>query len=68
MPLQSSAKHNSQEPDPVTLAMIVAATIFGGSASVLIAAALSLTALARIVRHLVSLSAGLLLEIGRAHV
>jgi zinc and cadmium transporter len=47
--------------------MIVAATILGGGASVLIAAALSLTALARIVRHLVSLSAGLLLATAVLH-
>ena len=45
----------------MTLAWIVAATLAGGLLSVLIAAALTVAVLSRIVRHLVSLSAGVLL-------
>ena len=44
-----------------TLAWIVLATLGGGVLSVLIAAALTVSVLGRLVRHLVSLSAGLLL-------
>ncbi len=47
--------------DGYTLAWIVAATGIGGVLSVLIAAALTLAVLSRIVHHLVSLSAGVLL-------
>jgi zinc and cadmium transporter len=45
----------------VTLAWIVLATAIGGVLSVLVAAALTLAVLTRIVHHLVSLSAGVLL-------
>jgi zinc and cadmium transporter len=45
----------------MTLAYIVAATLLGGLISVLVAASLTLAMLARLVRHLVSLSAGVLL-------
>lgn len=45
----------------MTLAWIVAATLAGGLLSVLIAAALTVTMLTRIVGHLVSLSTGVLL-------
>jgi zinc and cadmium transporter len=45
----------------MTLAYIVAATLIGGVLSVLIAASLTLAMLGRVVRHLVSLSAGVLL-------
>ncbi len=47
--------------------MIIAATVLGGAASVLAAAALSLTLLSRIVGQLVSLSAGLLLATSVLH-
>src|SRR5690606_24660036 len=47
--------------------MIVVATVLGGVVSVLAAAALSMTLLARIVRQLVSLSAGLLLATSVLH-
>jgi zinc and cadmium transporter len=45
----------------MTLASIVLATLLGGLLSVLIAASLTVAVLGRIVRHLVSLSAGVLL-------
>ncbi|MEO7152724.1 MAG: ZIP family metal transporter, partial [Burkholderiaceae bacterium] len=45
----------------MTLAYIVLATFAGGLLSVLIAASLTLTVLSRLVQHLVSLSAGVLL-------
>jgi zinc and cadmium transporter len=45
----------------MTLVSIVLATLFGGLLSVLIAASLTVAVLGRIVRHLVSLSAGVLL-------
>ena len=45
----------------VTLAWIVAATALGGVLSVVVAAALTLAVLSRVVHHLVSLSAGVLL-------
>lgn len=45
----------------MTLLAIVAATFAGGLLSVLIAATLTLTVLSRVVRHLVSLSTGVLL-------
>lgn len=45
----------------MTLAYIVAATLLGGLLSVLIAASLTVAMLGRLVRHLVSLSAGVLL-------
>jgi zinc and cadmium transporter len=45
----------------MTLLYIVAATFVGGALSVLIAASLTLAMLGRLVRHLVSLSAGVLL-------
>lgn len=47
--------------------MIIAATVLGGVVSVLAAAALSMTLLARLVRQLVSLSAGLLLATSVLH-
>jgi zinc and cadmium transporter len=47
--------------------MIVAATVLGGAASVLLAAMLSLTILSRMVRQLVSLSAGLLIATAVLH-
>jgi len=55
-----------REPDPterrrVTLLYIVIATGVGGLLSVLIAASLTATVLSRVVQHLVSLSAGVLL-------
>ena len=45
----------------MTLAWIVGTTLLGGLVSVLVAASLTLAMLARVVRHLVSLSAGVLL-------
>ena len=45
----------------MTLLYIVVATFAGGVLSVLIAALLNVTLLARVVRHLVSLSTGILL-------
>ena len=45
----------------MTLAYIVAATLVGGAVSVLVAASLTLAMLARLVKNLVSLSAGVLL-------
>ncbi len=50
-----------------TLAMIVAATVLGGSASVLAAAWLSLGLLAGMVNRMVSVSAGLLLAMAALH-
>jgi zinc and cadmium transporter len=47
---------------PVTLGYVIAATLIGGLLSVLIAASLTLAMLAKLVRHLVSLSAGVLLS------
>ena len=52
----------------MTLAWIVIATLSGGLLSVGIAAALTVTVLARMVRHLVSLSAGVLLATALLHV
>ncbi len=52
----------------MTLAYIVAATAIGGLLSVLIAAALSVTVLSRVVKSLVSLSAGVLLGTSLLHV
>lgn len=52
----------------MTLAYIVAATAIGGLLSVFIAAALSVTVLSRIVKSLVSLSAGVLLGTSLLHV
>ena len=52
----------------MTLAYIVAATLAGGLLSVLIAAALTQHVLTRLVRHLVSLSAGVLLGTALLHV
>jgi len=48
-------------PTPMTLSYIVVATLVGGLLSVLIAASLTVTVLTRLVQHLVSLSAGVLL-------
>ena len=45
----------------MTLAWILGATLLGGLVSVLVAASLTLAMLSRLVRHLVSLSAGVLL-------
>ena len=45
----------------MTLAWIVAATFLGGLLSVLVAASLTVAVLTRVVHHLVSLSAGVLL-------
>jgi zinc and cadmium transporter len=52
----------------MTLAYIVAATLVGGVLSVLVAAALTVGLLSRIVRSLVSLSAGVLLGTALLHV
>jgi zinc and cadmium transporter len=52
----------------MTLLYIVLATLAGGLLSVLIAAALTLALLGRIVRHLVSLSVGVLLGTALLHV
>ena len=46
---------------PMTLAYIIAATFLGGLLSVLVAASLTIGVLTRVVHHLVSLSAGVLL-------
>jgi len=51
----------------VTLALIVAATVLAGVVSVFAAAALSMGVLARLVRQMVSLSAGLLLATALLH-
>ena len=56
-------KHRSR-----TLLYIVLATLVGGLLSVLIAASLTLSLLGRIVRHLVSLSVGVLLGTALLHV
>lgn len=52
----------------MTLLHIVAATLAGGLLSVLLAAAISAPLLGRLVRHLVSLSAGVLLATSLLHV
>lgn len=52
----------------MTLAYIVLITLAGGVLSVLIAAGLTVAVLGRLVRHLVSLSAGLLLGVALLHV
>ena len=52
----------------MTLAWITLATFLGGLLSVLIAASLTVTVLTRMVRHLVSLSAGVLLATALLHV
>ena len=52
----------------MTLTYIMAATLFGGLVSVLLAAALSAPLLGLIVRHLVSLSTGVLLGTALLHV
>ena len=51
----------------MTLAYIVLITLAGGVLSVLIAAGLTVAVLGRLVRHLVSLSAGLLLGVAGRH-
>lgn len=51
----------------MTLVLIVAATVLAGALSVFAAAALSMTVLARLVRQMVSLSAGLLLATALLH-
>jgi zinc and cadmium transporter len=56
------------QADSMTLAYIVLATLAGGVLSVLIAAGLTVAMLSRLVRHLVSLSAGLLLGVALLHV
>lgn len=55
------AFQNQQQPAAMTLVYIVLATLIGGLLSVLIAALLTVQVLGRLVRHLVSLSAGVLL-------
>jgi zinc and cadmium transporter len=52
----------------MTLLYIIAATLLGGLLSVVIAASLTLATLGRMVRHLVSLSAGVLLATSLLHV
>jgi zinc and cadmium transporter len=52
----------------MTLSYIVAATLVGGLLSVLIAASLTVAVLSRLVHHLVSLSAGVLLGTALLHV
>ncbi len=52
----------------MTLAYIVLATLIGGLLSVLIAASLTVAVLGRVVQHLVSLSAGVLLGTALLHV
>ncbi len=52
----------------MTLLYIVLATLLGGLASVVIAASLTVAVLGRVVRHLVSLSAGVLLSTALLHV
>lgn len=61
-PRQAEAAYRRIVPlHAMTLAYIVAATLLGGVLSVLIAASVTVAVLGRIVRHLVSLSAGVLL-------
>jgi zinc and cadmium transporter len=67
LPRGRSIQTSSQESSFVTLAMIVAATVLSGALSVLVAAALSLTLLKKVVRQMVSLSAGLLLATAVLH-
>jgi zinc and cadmium transporter len=57
----STARFLALESDPMTLLYIVAVTLAGGLLSVAIAASLTVGVLSRVVRHLVSLSAGVLL-------
>ena len=52
----------------MTLLYIVTATLLGGLLSVLVAASLTVAVLGRVVRHLVSLSAGVLLSTALLHV
>ena len=52
----------------MTLLYIVAATLLGGLLSVVIAASLTLTVLGRVVKGLISLSAGVLLGTALLHV
>lgn len=52
----------------MTLVYIVLATLIGGVLSVVIAASLTVSVLSRVVRHLVSLSAGVLLGTALIHV
>lgn len=52
----------------MTLTLIVVATLLGGLLSVLVAASLTVAMLGRLVRHLVSLSAGVLLATALLHV
>ena len=52
----------------MTLLYIVCATAFGGLLSVIVAASLTVAVLGRVVRHLVSLSAGVLLSTALLHV
>ncbi len=51
----------------MTLFYIVLATLIGGALSVLVAASLTISVLSRVVRHLVSLSAGVLLGTALLH-
>ena len=51
----------------MTLFYIVLATLIGGALSVLVAASLTINVLSRVVRHLVSLSAGVLLGTALLH-
>ena len=52
----------------MTLLSIVLATLLGGLLSVVVAASLTVAVLGRVVRHLVSLSAGVLLSTALLHV
>jgi zinc and cadmium transporter len=58
---RGSRRTARRELHPVTLLYIVIATLVGGLLSVVIAASLTATVLSRVVQHLVSLSAGVLL-------
>ena len=61
VPLDRVDKMARTPSDPMTLLYIVIATLAGGLLSVLIAASLTVALLGRVVKSLVSLSAGVLL-------
>jgi zinc and cadmium transporter len=60
-PADEAARCAASFLDPMTLLYILTATLAGGLLSVLIAASLTVGVLSRVVHHLVSLSAGVLL-------
>ena len=61
VPRATSRDADDSRTPPMTLAYIIAATFLGGLLSVLVAASLTIGVLTRVVHHLVSLSAGVLL-------